>query len=247
MSLNLFPAASKFSAHVTPQFAEILTPQALAFAAKLARKFEARRRELMALRARRQAEFDAGKLPDFLPETQAHPRVRLDRGARAARPAGPPRRDHRADRPQDGDQRAQLRRVRLHGRFRGLQHADVGEHDRRPGQPARRGEPHDRVRQPRRQALPAERQDRDADRAPARLAPAGKARARRRRAGRRARSSISRSTSSTTPRRCSRATAGPTSTCPSWKATSRRGCGTTSSSPPSASSGSRRARSRPRC
>jgi malate synthase len=52
------------------QYAEILTPQALAFVAKLARKFEGRRRELMAARTRRQAEFDAGKLPDFLPETR---------------------------------------------------------------------------------------------------------------------------------------------------------------------------------
>ena len=51
-------------------YAEILTPQALAFVAKLARKFEGRRRELMALRARRQAEFNAGKLPDFLAETR---------------------------------------------------------------------------------------------------------------------------------------------------------------------------------
>lgn len=56
---------------VTPRFAEILTPHALAFVAKLARKFEARRRELMLMRARRQAEFDTGKLPDFLPETRA--------------------------------------------------------------------------------------------------------------------------------------------------------------------------------
>ena len=51
-------------------YAEILTPQALVFVAKLARKFEGRRRELMALRARRQAEFNAGKLPDFLAETR---------------------------------------------------------------------------------------------------------------------------------------------------------------------------------
>ena len=55
---------------VSTEFARILTPQALGFAAKLARKFEARRRELMALRAQRQAEFDAGKLPDFPPETR---------------------------------------------------------------------------------------------------------------------------------------------------------------------------------
>jgi len=58
-------------AAVTPEYSEILTPQALAFVAKLARKFESRRRELMAARALRQAEFDAGKLPDFVVETAA--------------------------------------------------------------------------------------------------------------------------------------------------------------------------------
>jgi malate synthase len=51
-------------------YEQILTPQAVAFVAKLARKFEGRRRELMAQRVRRQSEFDAGKLPDFLPETK---------------------------------------------------------------------------------------------------------------------------------------------------------------------------------
>ena len=55
---------------VPQSYAEILTAQALAFVAKLARKFEPRRRELIAARARRQAEFDAGKLPEFLPETR---------------------------------------------------------------------------------------------------------------------------------------------------------------------------------
>ena len=54
---------------ITPQYADILTPQALAFVADLSRQFEPRRRELMAARAQRQAEFNAGKLPDFLLET----------------------------------------------------------------------------------------------------------------------------------------------------------------------------------
>ena len=58
-------------ADVTPAYAEILSAPALEFIAKLARQFEPRRRELLAQRAQRQAEFDAGKLPDFLPETQA--------------------------------------------------------------------------------------------------------------------------------------------------------------------------------
>ena len=55
---------------VTPEFAEILTPEALAFIAKLHRRFEARRQELLAKRAARQREFDSGALPDFLPETK---------------------------------------------------------------------------------------------------------------------------------------------------------------------------------
>src|SRR5258705_12805638 len=53
------------------EFASILTPEALAFVEKLERKFGARRKELLAKRAARQKEFDAGKLPDFLPETKA--------------------------------------------------------------------------------------------------------------------------------------------------------------------------------
>ena len=55
---------------ISPQFEDILTPEALAFVAKLHRKFEQRRQSLLAARAERQREFDAGKLPDFLPETQ---------------------------------------------------------------------------------------------------------------------------------------------------------------------------------
>ncbi|HKA40438.1 MAG TPA: malate synthase A [Burkholderiales bacterium] len=54
-----------------PGYSNVLTPQALAFTAKLARKFEGRRRELMALRDKRQVEFAAGKLPDFLTATKA--------------------------------------------------------------------------------------------------------------------------------------------------------------------------------
>ena len=48
---------------------EILTPEAVAFVADLHRRFDGRRRELLAARAARQARFDAGELPDFLPET----------------------------------------------------------------------------------------------------------------------------------------------------------------------------------
>ena len=49
----------------------ILTPDALAFLARLSRKFEPTRRALLARRAERQKRFDAGELPDFLPETES--------------------------------------------------------------------------------------------------------------------------------------------------------------------------------
>ncbi|KAA5596758.1 malate synthase A [Blastochloris sulfoviridis] len=49
---------------------EILTPAALDFVAALHRRFEPRRRDLLKARAERQTRFDAGELPDFLPETR---------------------------------------------------------------------------------------------------------------------------------------------------------------------------------
>lgn len=69
MSINTPEGIQILGATPAP-YSEILSPQALAFVAKLARKFEARRRELMAKRVAHQAEFNAGKLPDFLPETR---------------------------------------------------------------------------------------------------------------------------------------------------------------------------------
>jgi malate synthase len=58
-------------APITDVHAGILTPEALAFVQSLAQRFEPRRRELMTRREAVQAEIDAGKLPDFLPETQS--------------------------------------------------------------------------------------------------------------------------------------------------------------------------------
>src|SRR5260370_10653377 len=57
------------TAAISSEFAEILTPEALNFIAKLARTFEDSRQELLQRRVQRQAEIDAGKLPDFLPDT----------------------------------------------------------------------------------------------------------------------------------------------------------------------------------
>jgi len=49
--------------------AKILVPEAIAFLTILARKFEDRRQELLARRSARQKEIDAGRMPDFLPDT----------------------------------------------------------------------------------------------------------------------------------------------------------------------------------
>ncbi len=48
----------------------VLTDEALAFVAALARRFEPRRRELLARRIAVQAALDGGRLPDFLEETR---------------------------------------------------------------------------------------------------------------------------------------------------------------------------------
>lgn len=60
----------KIKAPMRPRYDEILTPPALQFLADLHRNFETRRRDLMKARAEKQKRYDAGELPDFLPETK---------------------------------------------------------------------------------------------------------------------------------------------------------------------------------
>ncbi|TGE22996.1 malate synthase A [Hymenobacter metallicola] len=64
------PERVKVVGAYSPEFAEILTPSALAFVAELHRRFDRTRRELLLRREARQREFEAGILPGFLPETQ---------------------------------------------------------------------------------------------------------------------------------------------------------------------------------
>ena len=64
----------QIAARITPEFAEILTPEALSFVTKLEREFGERRHSLLHQRAERQTEIDAGNPPDFLPAT-AHIRT----------------------------------------------------------------------------------------------------------------------------------------------------------------------------
>nr|MCU0494917.1 malate synthase A [Chloroflexaceae bacterium] len=74
MAESTVPAGVEITAPISAAFAEILTPEALEFVVKLQRAFGARRLELLARRAERQQELDAGKRPDFLAET-AHVRA----------------------------------------------------------------------------------------------------------------------------------------------------------------------------
>ena len=64
------PGGVEVRGEVTPAFAEILTPDALAFVAKLQRAFGARRLESLARRQARQAALDRGEPLDFLPDTK---------------------------------------------------------------------------------------------------------------------------------------------------------------------------------
>ncbi len=57
-------------APVPDAFTRILTPEALTFAATLAREFEDRRQKLLARRLTVQEAINAGQLPDFLEETR---------------------------------------------------------------------------------------------------------------------------------------------------------------------------------
>ncbi|HEX7760520.1 MAG TPA: malate synthase A [Caulobacteraceae bacterium] len=77
-------APAEAPGRVRGRAAEILTPEALAFLAQLHRRFDPRRRQLLAARIERQKRFDAGERPDFLPETES---VREDAWKVASIPA----------------------------------------------------------------------------------------------------------------------------------------------------------------
>ncbi len=66
-----YPSGVEISGAIEPGYERVLTGGALEFVAALARRFEPERRRLMERRAARQAGWDAGALPDFLPGTQA--------------------------------------------------------------------------------------------------------------------------------------------------------------------------------
>jgi malate synthase len=64
------PDGVRVVGEIAPAFAEILTPEALAFVARLQRRFNGRRLDCLERRQQRQAALDAGGTLDFLPETK---------------------------------------------------------------------------------------------------------------------------------------------------------------------------------
>ncbi|MDP8945904.1 MAG: malate synthase A [Actinomycetota bacterium] len=60
----------EFTAEIPDEFAGILTPEAVAFVAKLSREYRGQVDDLLARRAERQEKISAGEMPDFLPETR---------------------------------------------------------------------------------------------------------------------------------------------------------------------------------
>ena len=65
------PAGVVLTAALTPRQAEVITPEAIAFAARLHRAIADRRRGLLAARIEVQARINEGWNPGFLPETQS--------------------------------------------------------------------------------------------------------------------------------------------------------------------------------
>ena len=65
------PAGVAVVGRVGSEHGQIVSREALDFIGKLHREFEPRRQQLLARRAERQKEFDAGKRPDFLAETRS--------------------------------------------------------------------------------------------------------------------------------------------------------------------------------
>lgn len=63
-------SAMDVRAPVPDQYAEVISADALRFVERLVREFNPRREELLERRRERQREIDAGKFPDFLPETE---------------------------------------------------------------------------------------------------------------------------------------------------------------------------------
>jgi len=65
-----FGEGVEITAPIPDKYAEVLSPEAVAFVAKLAREFSGRVDEILGVREEWQAKIDAGEMPDFLEDTK---------------------------------------------------------------------------------------------------------------------------------------------------------------------------------
>jgi malate synthase len=71
MSSSISLSGVEFHAPITDTYAEILTPEAIAFVVDLHRTFNQRRKDLLTARHERQKRIDAGEKPNFLAERKS--------------------------------------------------------------------------------------------------------------------------------------------------------------------------------
>src|ERR687897_2908697 len=60
----------EFRASIPEEYADILTPEAVSFVARLSREFGGRVEKVLEKRKEFQEKIDVGEMPDFLPETR---------------------------------------------------------------------------------------------------------------------------------------------------------------------------------
>ena len=199
------------------RLAEILSDDALSFVSDLHNRFGATRKQLLQARAER------GAPSGFLEETRDDPRGRTW----SVRPPRSDYEDRRVEITGPTDRKMIINALNsgakvLHGRLRGRELADLAQPDRGPRQPDRRDRRHDHLRRLGRQALRAQRPDRDAAGAPARLAPAREAPQIDGEPIAGALVDFGLLRVPQRPARARNATVASTSTCPRWSTTSRR-------------------------
>ncbi|CAA9522194.1 MAG: Malate synthase, partial [uncultured Rubrobacteraceae bacterium] len=67
---SVYGEGVEITKEVPDEYREIMSPEAVAFVAKLAREFTPRVEERLQARQERQERINAGEMPDFLPETK---------------------------------------------------------------------------------------------------------------------------------------------------------------------------------
>ena len=136
MSSDLKNETVVIDAPLSPEYAAILTPEAVAFVVALHRKFNPRRQELLARKRRKAGAHRRRPVTRFSAGDRTHPQQRVGSRADPEGPHRPANGNHRPGGSQDDHQRPEFRREHVHGGSGRFQLANVGQHRRRPDQSA---------------------------------------------------------------------------------------------------------------